>query len=159
MPNLVCPVCKRIVEYPRGEWKYVSKLPSAVCSVRCVRMWILSSRSADDYMLDAVGVQMGTPDQVFSHKLRKMFRSDYERRFAEWLKDQRIPYQYERWAFPVKGTTMWCPDFHLPDHKVFIEIKGKWAPGAHSKITDFQNRYPGIKMLVVPWTVSTGFHP
>jgi|WetSurMetagenome_2_1015567.scaffolds.fasta_scaffold846468_1 hypothetical protein len=160
MPQKHCPVCKRIVDYPRGEWQYVSKLPSAVCSVLCVLTWILQSGSAAGYLKDAVRADyMGVPDFSYSGLLGRNFRSDFERRVAEWFYRENIDFEYEPWGFPVKGSSLWVPDFHLPKYGSFIEVKGIWGSGAHSKITDFQNRYPEVALLVVPWTLSTGFHP
>jgi hypothetical protein len=51
------------------------------------------------------------------------FRSRLEARWAVFFDALGIKYEYEKEGFQL-GSVRYLPDFYLPDHKVYIEIKG-----------------------------------
>ena len=61
-----------------------------------------------------------------------MFRSRTEARWAVFLKAVNVHYSYEGYSFNLPylenpatiGTSRYTPDFHLPDHHLWIEVKG-----------------------------------
>lgn len=52
------------------------------------------------------------------------FASRLEARYALWLDIMGVPWEYEREAFDLDGLT-YFPDFWLPLHKAWLEIKGE----------------------------------
>ena len=51
------------------------------------------------------------------------FRSRLEARYATFFNTLKIPYIYEMEGYALEGTP-YLPDFYLPQHDCFIEIKG-----------------------------------
>jgi len=51
------------------------------------------------------------------------FRSRLEARWAVFFKLRRIQYKHEHQGFRLKGGLWYLPDFFLPEHPCFIEIK------------------------------------
>lgn len=61
------------------------------------------------------------------------FRSKFEERFAGWLEDQGVPYQYETLKIPYqRKVSKYTPDFILPNG-VIVEVKGLWKSDDRSK--------------------------
>ena len=52
------------------------------------------------------------------------FRSRLEARWAVFFDALGVEYEYEPEGFDIDGT-WYLPDFYLPDHEAWIEIKGK----------------------------------
>ena len=55
-------------------------------------------------------------------------RSKWELRFAKWLDDNSINYKYEPRAFKYTykdKVRIYYPDFYLPDHNIYCEVKPK----------------------------------
>ena len=42
----------------------------------------------------------------------------------------------------------YIPDFYLPDHDIYIEVKGYWTDAARLKVADVEERH-GIKLLIL----------
>lgn len=101
---------------------------------------------------------LGQPDAAYSQLLGMFFRSEYERHVAEALSDGGIPFEYEKWTFPV-GNGFYTPDFHLPVQKIFIEVKGAWGASAKTKLQKFGRKYPNVSLLLIPWTIKDSFYP
>lgn len=53
------------------------------------------------------------------------FRSRQEARFAVFLSDLSIPFEYEPNGFAFKNGAWYLPDFYLPKQECYVEIKGK----------------------------------
>lgn len=54
------------------------------------------------------------------------FRSRLEARWAAFFNALQIPYSYEPEGFDLNGLK-YLPDFWLPDHKFFFEVKGPFT--------------------------------
>jgi hypothetical protein len=160
MPSKHCHVCGRIVEYSRKDWPYISRLESAVCSRGCAWEFILNGpEGAPGYLSGAIPTPpYDPPSASHSNLLGMMFRSDYERHVAEAFSDSGIAFEYEKWMFPVKEGAFWTPDFHLPQYKKFVEVKGQWGTSAKSKVTSFLKLHPGVSLLILPWTIHKEFY-
>jgi hypothetical protein len=52
------------------------------------------------------------------------FRSRLEARVAELLDENQVRWLYEVEGFILEGDVWYLPDFWLPDHRVFLEVKG-----------------------------------
>lgn len=75
-------------------------------------------------------------------------RSGWEIAYAKWLDSKNIEWQYEPRAFDLDNTT-YTPDFYLPEHGVYVEIKGWMTELAEDKIKRFQNIYPDIDYMLL----------
>jgi len=74
-------------------------------------------------------------------------RSSYEIKFAQWLDDHFVPWQYESKTFDL-GDMTYTPDFYLPEINLHIEIKGYWRDDAKKKFDLFLQKYPTTKIKV-----------
>jgi hypothetical protein len=54
-----------------------------------------------------------------------LFRSRIEARWACFFRSLGIQYEYEKERFDLGSEGVYLPDFWLPEHEVWIEIKGK----------------------------------
>jgi len=146
-------------EIPRADWPYVSQLPWVVCSRLCAWEFIETRGSDNGYRANAIQIPSSPPNASYSVLLGEFFRSEYERHVAEALSESGIPFEYERWAFPVKPGVFWTPDFHLPEHKMFVEVKGPWGVSAKSKVKLFTRLFQYTTLLILPWTIHDEFYP
>jgi len=147
MPVVRCNICERRQRIPTKKWKLILSDEPYVCSRGCVRKWIGERRGeiwVDE--LHKFGIKNSSGG----------FRSDFERRFAQFLTDFSFWWEYERWAFPIKGS-FYIPDFHLLDTQAFIETKGLWRMGQKKKFRAFRKQYPDIPILVIPWLIYNQF--
>lgn len=81
------------------------------------------------------------------------FRSSWEANYARVLKCSQIDYYFEQKSFlidlPNGGKSRYTPDFYLPQHDKFIEVKGYWMPNARIKYILFKKQYPNIKIEIL----------
>lgn len=159
MPSKVCPVCNRLQEISQKDWPLVSQMPGIVCSRGCAWEFIEERCSPAGYLRGALQIDTPPPMDTYSDLLGMFFRSLYERYVAEAFSDGGIKFEYERWAFPLKEGVYWTPDFHLPDHRVIVEVKGAWGAGAKTKVKAFTRLYPNVSLLILPWTIKDDFYP
>ncbi len=75
-------------------------------------------------------------------------RSSWETRYAKWLDENDIEWEYEPKRFNL-GEYTYCPDFYLPKTNRYIEIKGYWKPKAIEKFGLFKKIYPKIRIKVL----------
>ena len=160
MPTKPCPICGRIQTIPREDWKYVSQLPNVICSRSCAWAFIETRPSGPNYLRVAqTNLEIDSPSECYSDLLGEFFRSKYELYVAEALSENGIKFEYEKWAFPISRTAFWTPDFHLPEERLFIEVKGPWGVSAKTKILSFLDRYPKVSLLILPWSIHKEFYP
>lgn len=62
------------------------------------------------------------------------FRSRLEARWAVFFDELEIEYQYEPEGFELSNGKRYLPDFYLPRHKIYVEVKS--ADKCFIKITD-----------------------
>ncbi|PEM64425.1 hypothetical protein [Bacillus toyonensis] len=63
--------------------------------------------------------------RFYSEQEAMMFRSTWECEIAELLSNLNIPYKYEPQRFYYKShKESYLPDFYLPTHNVYLEVKG-----------------------------------
>jgi hypothetical protein len=86
------------------------------------------------------------------------FAHDSERQFARLLDFYGVRWQYEPHSFvlehdadgaPVRA---FRPDFHLPDHDLYIEIttlRQKLVTKKNRKARELMERYPGVRVKVL----------
>lgn len=70
----------------------------------------------------------------------RWFHSTWESKFAQWLDNKNIAWEYESYTFDL-GDTTYTPDFYLPEFGILIEIKGFWRNDAKDKFNRFKSKY------------------
>lgn len=92
-----------------------------------------------------------TPDWIPAkpHEYKGInYRSKLEARWAEWLDEQSIKFEYEKKkfilpkdffeSFEFRDRELWyCPDFYLPEYDLWLEVKGYMDDLSLEKITRF----------------------
>jgi hypothetical protein len=62
-----------------------------------------------------------------------------------WIRDPAMKLEYRDRRLKLRR---YIPDFYLPDHDIYLEVKGYWTDAAKWKMRDICSRYPGkIKIL------------
>jgi|TARA_Y100000034_G_C6894621_1_gene412232 predicted nuclease of restriction endonuclease-like RecB superfamily len=62
-----------------------------------------------------------------------------------WVRNDDMKLEYTT----VRGRKRkYIPDFYLPDHDLYIEVKGYWTDAARHKMKDIEERNPG-KILIL----------
>jgi len=157
MPTVRCSVCGRVERLSTKKWKFLIGDEPYVCSADCVEEWILRSPQLEWACFDALqawvekeGGRCVRPPGVTE------FRSEWERRFSLWLMKMQYSWTYERFAFPV-NSGFYIPDFAVGGYKCFLETKGLWQTGARKKFKRFQEAYPQVPILIIPWTLNSKF--
>lgn len=153
MPSRGCEVCGNIIEVPQREWKLVHSQLPMFCSKECLLKRIQSFHRNGErgYACTADHICM-SEGNIYSKKVEGSFRSRYEAKVAEFLHDAEIQYEYEPYCFKVRKN-IYVPDFYLPDHDCFIEVKGYFGLGSKSKLSKFLEDYPDVNLIMIPWTV------
>jgi hypoxanthine phosphoribosyltransferase len=80
-----------------------------------------------------------------------------ELEFARFLDYYRIRWVYEPVAFPIawessRVTEMFAPDFHLPEHDLYVEIttmKQSLVTPKNRKVRRLRELYPGVKVKLL----------
>lgn len=85
-------------------------------------------------------------------------RSSWEIKYAEYLTENNILWQYEPKQFKLSSGKRYWPDFYLPQLNEYNEIKGFTSNVAKEKLELFYNEYPEInhKMLYKEDLLSLG---
>jgi ribosomal protein L24E len=98
---------------------------------------------------------------VRKDNIRIWVRSTWELKYAEYLDNSNINWQYESKFFPMvidgKEVT-YTPDFYLIDEDVYIEVKGYWRDDSKLKYDTFIEQYHNlnIKLLMRDDLLSLG---
>jgi predicted nuclease of restriction endonuclease-like RecB superfamily len=63
----------------------------------------------------------------------------------KWYRDPSMKIEYRTQKLRLRK---YIPDFYLPDHDIYIEVKGYWTDAAKWKMKDVMQRNPG-KILIL----------
>jgi len=77
--------------------------------------------------------------------MTKRYRSGFENTFAQFLGMNHIPFEYEsvRLKYTPKIRT-YVPDFHLYEHSMYIETKGRFVASDRAKHKLIQEQFPDL---------------
>ncbi|MDE2102760.1 MAG: hypothetical protein KGL39_36280 [Patescibacteria group bacterium] len=78
-----------------------------------------------------------------------LMRSSYEVRFAQLLDRSCVRWEYEPQRFDL-GNTTYAPDFYLPEHGLYCEVKGWLTVESDQKMQLFRERYPSLRLILIP---------
>lgn len=76
-------------------------------------------------------------------------RSTWEVKFAKWLDANGFEWKYEPKFFALPDRKRYCPDFFVPTHDAYYEIKGWMKDSAAKKIAQFRSLYPQESLVLV----------
>lgn len=76
-------------------------------------------------------------------------RSTWEVKFATWLDSKGIDWKYEPTFFALPNGKRYCPDFYVPAHNAYYEIKGWMKREAAEKIRLFRELYSHESLILV----------
>jgi hypothetical protein len=79
-----------------------------------------------------------------------IFRSSWEKLFAEWLDKNKIIWEYELMAYPLSNGYTYRPDFFTTN--TIYEIKGYKHKISMEKFYSFIKEYPNIKIQLIDRT-------
>jgi len=123
-----CVKCGKTFAKKVDHTKNIPHVPN-VCSSTCFIEHIVDD---EDRQVAGVAIAALPYEGVVS------YRSMYEHALAEWFKAQGIAYEYEHYRARTSPKAWYIPDFYLPDHYLFIEVKGVWELAAYRKFREFQ---------------------
>jgi YHS domain-containing protein len=148
---IICDVCGGRIQKKSHDRKYMFH-PPYFCSEKCLLQFILNHEPKGS--LEGVCLLRGnlSVGSIWSKRHGISFRSLFEYNVANYLSDNSITFEYEGYTFEV-GKGSYTPDFYLPDHDLFIEVKGLWAFGAKKKLKKFTLLYPSIEIVVLHWNM------
>ena len=63
----------------------------------------------------------------------------------KWIRNPSLKLKYITRGRRARN---YIPDFYLPDHDVYIEVKGYWTEAARHKMKDVQQRHP-VKIIIL----------
>lgn len=170
--KVICASCKEHHSYPSKEAKYLDP-DLYVCSAECLLDYIKDSGwdstcgipSDNKYLTlheDYLSNHSGIPDSSGEYQSEMMgisFRSRYEVRVCEFLMENKIPFEYEKYSFLMphaQGEVYWMPDLYLPHQNLFLEVKGVFGPGFRKKLECFRE-FVGNKVVLVHWLMEGSF--
>ncbi len=86
----------------------------------------------------------------------KAFRSPWEALLAQEFDLRQIRWEYESTRVDIGPTETYLPDFYLPDHGVYWEVKGYFGPKSQRTIAMFRQAYPNIPVIVATKQILRG---
>ena len=136
-----CWTCKKSFPWKSRSVKELSVTDVFFCSAECMLRHIKKLKNkrftswVSDGIIEPVGyIDIGVGDGVYySYRLGSCFRSAFEVSVAEYLVcNAHIRVYYESFCLPMKSNSrgrrkVYIPDFFIPDHGIFIEVKGRWT--------------------------------
>ena len=63
----------------------------------------------------------------------------------KWDRGDHLVLDYQT---PRGRKRKYIPDYYLPDHDIYVEVKGYWTDAAKLKVADVEQRH-GIKLLIL----------
>jgi hypothetical protein len=89
-----------------------------------------------------------------------LYRSRLEARYAIFFHELGIKAKYEMASFALPGGRLYQPDFFLPEHAFFVEVKGQEPEGEPAeKILDFaEYHFPIATCVGLPGENLISFH-
>jgi hypothetical protein len=157
-PKLGCSVCGRMKNILSKDMKYLHKAAPLICGTDCLLTKIrsLTEFTGRPNYIRTNGALCIGEGTVYSRRFRIAFRSKYELKVAEFLADNGLKFEYERYLFKL-GWKTYTPDFYIRQYDCFIEVKGLWMMGGRRKMYLFYDGYPDVNLIIVPWTMRSAF--
>jgi len=78
-----------------------------------------------------------------------VMRSSWEKKYAEYLKNNNIDFYYEFETFCLSNGKSYIADFYLPNTDEYVEIKGYLSQDQSDKYELFRQEYPNLKWKIL----------
>ncbi len=151
MPDLLCEICNKHFNVPTKDYKLLSDFAGKLCSADCLIKKIKTlEKTNNTYTLAEDDLPIGN---WWSSEFSTVFRSRFEELTAKLLRQNDLNFFYEKYVFYIDDVP-YTPDFYVPEHDCFLEVKGVWTLGKKKKLKKFVERYPTVNFLVVPWILN-----
>lgn len=162
MATRACRVCGEVRELTREQLKLLHKDLPFICSTRCLLKYILKiesywniARTPEWFAkVSRPERRVVTEGGSYCPHQKILFRSKYDREVSYWLMAKGIKFLYEPFQIKI-GTTVYVPDFLLPEKGVLVEVKGVWMGRSKKKLTNFLQEYPNSPLVLIPWVLHT----
>jgi hypothetical protein len=163
MRTLRCCTCHSVFELAPKEAVYLEDDGLFICGATCLVQWLIKDEgrlnplnlNGDNRTVRAA--RLDRPEEVYSNILGRFFRSHFEMHFAEVMASWGMVFTYETLAFVWDSTKFYAPDFYFPQHRAFVELKGRWRSGQRKKFKLFREAFPEVAITVVPWILAGDF--
>ena len=131
--------------------KQLAKGFDLFCSGECLLKYIVDNGFADTGIHKDRRIypsEMGEPFNYWCPVTRRFYRSKTESLFAIFCVYYEIPWRYEPYQIRLTKTKSYNPDFWLPDHSIFVEVKGVWSGAGKKKLK--MTAELGYHVILVP---------
>ena len=98
----------------------------------------LWSKRSDYTTVDGTGVSMDSTWEVACANRLDVLE-------IRWIRNPSLKLKYTTRGRRARN---YIPDFYLPDHDVYIEVKGYWTEAARHKMKDVQTRHP-VRIIIL----------
>lgn len=118
------------------------------CTVSCLLYFLTNNKNPEQ--IDRIaGKCIKAPLQntsgVYDRRTGIWFRSGYELVVANFFSHYGIPWVYESRIVTFPGEVpYYLPDFLLPKHGYFVEVKGRWTGKGRRKVVKAAKIFPFI---------------
>jgi hypothetical protein len=137
---------------PKNKNKLLDRDGPFICSVECLLDWVSSHNYTPFNVIERYGNNGNGGYCTKAVSQNYNFRSVYEASVAELLLKHKISFKFEYLTF-YWGPKQYTPDFYLPDHDCFLEVKGIWQPSTRTKYKSFRDTFD-IDLIVAHWLLS-----
>jgi hypothetical protein len=150
--ELVC-VCGNWFEFPYKNRKQILKEFELFCDCFCVIAY-LEQYHSEKKINPLIHKEVNTcilsdPLEYWCPITKRFYRSKSEATAAIFFRTIQVEIEYECFTVSLEGTNLtYSPDFYLPYHDVFVEVKGLWQGSAKKKIKIAKAM--GYRLLLVP---------
>lgn len=156
-PSRVCCFCGNGHQITKRQERHLHDRLTYFCSVPCLAKQITTAVDEthlvkytpflqDDYAIT------NDPYATWDTNKKMFFRSSYEKLISDFFDILGVGWMYEPYQFNV-GTTIYVPDFYLPDKDLFVEVKGYWLNASRRKMSFFVQDHPNVNLLLIPWNM------
>lgn len=132
-----------------GTWfeRYTNQVSLyTACSRKCVYALRMAAAQLDPTVHPKYGKASGH-GKVTLYKGQR-YRSTYEARFARYLDEHGIGFEYEPERFSLSTHETYVPDFWVQAWNAFVEIKGWLGFARTQKVRQFRIDYPNRAILL-----------
>lgn len=156
-PSRVCCFCGNGHQITKRQERHLHDRLTYFCSVSCLAKQITTAIDEthmvryDPFISDEYAIT-NDPYATWDTRKRMFFRSSYEKMVSDFFDIIEVRWMYEPYQFNV-GTTIYVPDFYLPDKDLFVEVKGYWLNASRRKMSFFVQDYPNVNLLLIPWNM------
>ncbi len=127
------------------------------CSKACLLEHITSMPKVDAQFRQRIAPRIIPEDEDFGNRncysirLGMAFRSWFECHVAEeFVLKKKFAVYYEAHSIQVDDTHVYVPDFWIPRHGVWLEVKGEWRNGAKKKFEQATKLLGAERLLLIP---------